>query len=214
MFSIDALLCDMDGTLVTVKKHYIHDVVGAILDELGIASDEQKREDIWYRYDREKILSGMGIDYAKFRGAYVRHLRESIEERERASYAYDDLPALRQLHEKGLKLAILTNSSSRRLQSKTTLTGISFDAAVCAYDSEGMQMFKKKPEPDMLYACMAEIGRERACFIGNGDEDVLAARAASIPCVLIDRGENSFSEKADIVIRSLHEMDEVLRNGL
>jgi FMN phosphatase YigB (HAD superfamily) len=47
-------------------------------------------------------------------------------------------------------------------------------------------------------------------FVGNGEEDVLASKAAKIYSVIIDRGENIVEESPSLRITSLYELRNLL----
>jgi phosphoglycolate phosphatase-like HAD superfamily hydrolase len=62
-----------------------------------------------------------------------------------------------------------------------------FDAIVIAQEDNGVH---EKPHPGGIELCLQELGvdREHAFFVGNGNEDVLAAQQAGVVDIYIERG--------------------------
>ena len=46
----------------------------------------------------------------------------------------------------------------------------------------------RKPAPDMLYKAMAEIGVEKAVYVGDSEVDLKVAENAGLPCLLVTWG--------------------------
>ncbi|MBE6925883.1 MAG: HAD family hydrolase [Ruminococcaceae bacterium] len=53
----------------------------------------------------------------------------------------------------------------------------------------------RKPAPDMLYKAMAEIGVEKAVYVGDSEVDLKVAENAGLPCLLVTWG---FRDKAQL----------------
>ena len=43
----------------------------------------------------------------------------------------------------------------------------------------------RKPQPDMLYKAMAQMGVDRCVYVGDSEVDILTARNAGIPCLSV-----------------------------
>ncbi|MBE6943732.1 MAG: HAD family hydrolase [Ruminococcaceae bacterium] len=54
----------------------------------------------------------------------------------------------------------------------------------------------RKPAPDMLYKAMAEIGVEKAVYVGDSEVDLRVAENAGLPCLLVTWG---FRDKAQLI---------------
>lgn len=61
----------------------------------------------------------------------------------------------------------------------------------------GESVPRRKPDPMMLHAAMADLGVQHAVVIGDGPHDVGAARAAGLPVIGVDWGINR-PEGADV----------------
>ena len=53
----------------------------------------------------------------------------------------------------------------------------------------------RKPQPDMLYKAMADIGVERCIYVGDSEVDVLTAKNAGMPCLSVLWG---FRDREDL----------------
>ena len=126
--------------------------------------------------------------------------------------ALDGLTALQRL---GLRLAVVTNQSAvgrgllsartleeihRRMLAHCDVQGVTIEGIfVCPHAPwEGCDC--RKPRPGLLWEAMAALGEppERCVAIGDGHEDLLAARAAAVPFVLVrsGRGEETLRHRA------------------
>ncbi|MBW2964491.1 HAD hydrolase-like protein, partial [Candidatus Woesearchaeota archaeon] len=66
-----------------------------------------------------------------------------------------------------------------------------------------------KPAPDGILKCLGSVGAEpkRAMYVGNADEDVLAAKNAGVLPVHVDRGDYEFEIKIPHAkIMTLHQL--------
>ncbi|MBI4451556.1 HAD hydrolase-like protein [Candidatus Woesearchaeota archaeon] len=183
-----AALFDLDGTLVETTPEYQLGVLSETLEKLGRKAEASFR-DAWNNCtDRERtIRETFGVEPADFWREYVKF--EHDERRKDHVKAYEDVRVVRQLHEAGLKIGVVTGASPPIVEVyKPFIHADCIDAIVVAQDRNGI---RGKPHPEGVYRCMALLGvtaRETA-FFGNGPEDVLAAQAAGVLPVLVDRGD-------------------------
>ena len=114
-------------------------------------------------------------------------------------------PLLEELKAKGYKLAVATNAYRQStLESLGHLKVLDLFDAIGCYDD----VPDGKPEPDMLYKVLDEVGCsvEASLFIGDGPRDEMAAKHAKMDYIMVDWG---FTDHRDAV-RSV----EVLRGML
>ena len=178
--------------------------VTAASRELEVGDDPSYRRDLFVRYARRVIEemggSGSGIDacaqeiYEEW--AVCRHFS-----------LYDDVkPVLRQLHERGLRLGLISNThrclNSFRIhfELETFITG-----AV----SSSVHGFMK-PHPSIFEAALRELGvvAEEALMVGDSiSHDVEGARRLGMRAVLLARSAPPAQRVQDVpVITSLREL--------
>jgi phosphoglycolate phosphatase len=123
---------------------------------------------------------------------------------------------LQELHELGLKLAVVTNKAKSMAAQLLYQLGLSkwIDFVV---GGDCCQHRKPNPEP-LLFACSAlGIDPREALMVGDSNNDVAAARAADIPVVCVPYGYNEGRHSRDLTcdafIESLAELPHVLRRG-
>lgn len=127
--------------------------------------------------------------------------------------AFDDAqPALDELAAAGLVLAVLTNGTAAQQQAKVERIGVvGHLAAVVTSEELGVA----KPAPRAYLATCQRIGSNptRTLHVGDRhDLDVVAARAAGLPALHLDRlGENY--EPADGRLRNLTQLAPRLGHG-
>lgn len=73
----------------------------------------------------------------------------------------------------------------------------------------GESLPKRKPDPMMLYAAMADLGVDRAVMVGDGPHDVGAARAAGLPVIGVNWGIAK-PEGADVRVDTVAELSTLL----
>ena len=97
------------------------------------------------------------------------------------------IAAMDELASRGIRLAICTNKRekfARKLLHALDLTPRF--AAIVGGDTLGPN--RMKPLPDLLLDMVAKAGGGRTIFLGDTDNDTLAARAAGIPSIAVSFG--------------------------
>ena len=108
---------------------------------------------------------------------------------------------LNNLKEKGLKLAVATNSyRGSTIESLSHLKILEQFESLACYDDVG----RGKPAPDMLEKNLKDLKIEAkdAIFIGDSERDMLASKSANIEYIMINWG---FSDYED----AIHSIDEL-----
>ena len=108
---------------------------------------------------------------------------------------------LKELQEKGYKLAIATNAyRGSTLQSLGHLNVLDYFESIACYDDVG----RGKPAPDMLEKNLEDFKLEAndAIFIGDSERDLMAANSLSMDYIMINWG---FSDYAD----AIHSVDKL-----
>jgi beta-phosphoglucomutase-like phosphatase (HAD superfamily) len=212
---LSATMLDLDGTVVFQTREYIEDTVGKTIYDLGLEADKDFVDDFWYcnGSDRDKIIEDrLGIDYMKFWRIFWKN--DSPEERARHTGVYDDVAALKNLRESGIKLGIVTGALTKVADAEISkvlskVKGLRFDSIVS--NNIGI---KPKPHPDSLLVCMKELGvkNNETIYVGNANEDVQAAVAAQVKPVIVLREQKRKMHYGSSVkvINSLYEIENII----
>jgi phosphoglycolate phosphatase len=114
--------------------------------------------------------------------------------------------ALDALAARGVRLAVCTNKLERLARQLLDELGLSSRfAAIVGGDSTDAL----KPDPTPLHAMIDRAGGGRSLFVGDSDNDILAARAAGVPSVAVSFGyvEGDPADLgADALIGGFHEL--------
>lgn len=210
---LKAAIFDLDGTLVYTVPEYRQMVVTGVLTELGITEYPQGFiERFWFYGNRtQRIREELGIEPEPFFRLWENH--DTKKGRETYTRKFDDVDYLQELKESGYRLGVVTGGSPHVKDVNVDLLGSQlFDAVVCA-NPFALPLFRSKPDPAGLLYCMELMGVSpaEALYVGNGDEDVLAAQNAGVLDVLILRGEHEPPDvQATHRMRNLYELDAFL----
>jgi len=120
--------------------------------------------------------------------------------------------ALDALAARGARLAVCTNKLERlaRLVLDTLGLGDRFVTVVGGDSTEAL-----KPDPAPLRAMIDQAGGGRTLFVGDSDNDMLAAKAAGVPSVAVSFGYVAGDPKdldADALIGGYHELVPLIEN--
>jgi phosphoglycolate phosphatase len=193
---IRAVLFDMDGTLVDTLPD-IAMAVNTGLAELGLRTlDETHIATLIGNGPRMLSLGTLEAQHA-----LTSEQREGLVDQVLARYAHHyatqagslgrafpgAAECLRELRERGLKLAIVTNALQHLAETVLTRFGLApyLDTIV-----GGDRVVKHKPHPEPLWHACAEFGvaPEATLMVGDSVTDVAAARAAGCDIVVVPHG--------------------------
>ena len=186
-----AIIFDLDGTLIDSAPD-IHSCANILLKNNGYDSIELAlaRSFIGDGIPTfiKRIIRHVGIEYSK-------DLHEKLSLEFFSIYAnnptsnnalYPNVKStLSQLHKQGLKLGICTNKTY-----KLTMLIIKQLELEQYFNSiiGGDSLPTKKPNPEMLFASINELGEKEAIFVGDSEIDASAAKNANVPFLLFTKG--------------------------
>jgi HAD superfamily hydrolase (TIGR01549 family) len=208
MGDYEAFLFDLDGSLVGTHPVHRYMVVGNTLRELGLCANNELIDRFWFESVREVIIEkDFGIDPKVFWPTYRKY--DKPELRKRYTRPYDDVDFLQKLKHRGIKLGLVTGAPQNILDIETSMLDVEFDAIVIAHDSNGIG---QKPKPNGIDVCLDKlgVGKDKALYVGNGEEDILAAKNAKVLDILIDRGEYPVKVEPSMRIKSLYELEKLI----
>ncbi len=209
----DLVMFDLDGTLVDS----VPDLAAAIdtmLGRLGRPPAGVERVRDWVGNGAavlvRRALAGSidhdGVDDARAADALAIFL-EAYSGGHALTTVYPGVPAfLDWLQDNAVKMAVITNKPQRFVQPLLDEVGLGgyFDWLI-----GGDTLPTQKPDPAALLHVMrqAQVSSQRALFVGDSRNDVLAARAAGIKVVAVSYGYNHgqpiAAENPDLLVDSL-----------
>ena len=206
-----SVLFDLDGTLVHTLPKYRYLVVPQTLSEFDVVASKANIDRFWFG-DPERdvvIKEGFGVDVELFWKTFRKY--DNPQLRKDKSRVYDDVDFIGELREKGYLTGIVTGAPAHIAFPEIELLGENnFDGIILACTSNG---FKPKPHPHGLHECLnlLKIKSDEAIYVGNGDEDIEAAKNAGVFDILILRGEHDFCKlEPSLKINSLYELRKFL----
>ncbi len=199
---VDALLFDLDGTLVSTSACYRETVVRQISEELGLPYKQNTADAFWFGKNRNGYLEAqMGREMAQAFWTCFNRL-DQPGRRAAATTVYPDVGIV--LPKLPVPLGIVTACPREKMREYPLNYGM-FGAVVIAHEHE---FILPKPDPEGLYKCAEQLGvlPERCAYVGNGEEDIIAARAARMLDILIERGEVQVEEEPTLRITTLEDL--------
>jgi phosphoglycolate phosphatase len=212
----DAVLCDLDGTLVHTAPDLAY-AAGLMLEDLGRPPVDEASVEGWIGdgVSRlvKRVLTGTRDgepDLDLFERGYERFLLHYARFVSRRSRPYPGVrEGLQALQAAGLRLACVTSKMS--VFTSALLRDLDlepFFAVVVAGDT----LARKKPDPlPVLHACtLLGVEPHRAVLVGDSANDALAARAAGVAFAAVTYGYTAGSHPrelgADLLLDSLSEL--------
>jgi HAD superfamily hydrolase (TIGR01509 family) len=186
---VEAVMFDMDGTLVDSRTALVRSYHDASTQVLGEArpTDEVELEAILKLRAIDAVPQITGGDpelterfAAAFQTAYAHH-QQNIE-------AFPGVArALQRLADMGVALGIATSKARARLELDLDRVGIGH---FFAFTVTGDEVPHAKPAPDPVLAAIEGLGAnpERSLYVGDGENDILAAHAAGVRAVGVSFG--------------------------
>lgn len=187
---IDAILFDLDGTLL--------DSAHTLLHAINLALAEHQKSLVEYEGFRRHISGGADamVSYA-FNIDRDHHQFDEIKEQCLNHYAnnittnvtyFDGIESvLDYLDHEGIPWGIVTNKSTRF--TLPTLEALGLDKRVqTVVMADTLEHMKPHPAP-LLHAC-EQLGKnpQNTLYVGDFETDVIASRAAGMPCVIVTYG--------------------------
>jgi phosphoglycolate phosphatase-like HAD superfamily hydrolase len=187
--AIRGRIYDLDGTLVRSLPIHRYTVVGKTIKDLGGLTSPAGIDRFWYETHRNTIIRVVFcVDPEDFWRIYRKH--DQIEIRRQHTKPYEDISALKEIKKQGIVQGIVTGAPPHIASLKLDMLpkGVFGSIVIANGLVEGMRV---KPDPMGIELCMKELGLDKSEteYVGNGEEDILAARNAGVGEVLIDRGE-------------------------
>ena len=173
--TINTLLFDLDGTLIDTNDL----IIESFLHTLNHYYPEQ--------YGREDVLTFLGpplydtfvkMDESRVDEMVTHYRGFNMTNHDRLVKEFDGVyETVKTLHEKGLKLGIVTTKMRQTVVMGLKLTGLDqfFDVVVCLDD-----VTNAKPDPEPVQLALQQLGAspEEAIMVGDNYHDILAGKNA------------------------------------
>ncbi|MCM3618823.1 pyrophosphatase PpaX [Sutcliffiella horikoshii] len=173
--TINTLLFDLDGTLIDTNDL----IIESFLHTLNHYYPEQ--------YGREDVLTFLGpplydtfvkMDESRVDEMVTHYRGFNMTNHDRLVKEFDGVyETVKILHEKGLKLGIVTTKMRQTVVMGLKLTGLDqfFDVVVCLDD-----VTNAKPDPEPVQLALRQLGAspEEAIMVGDNYHDILAGKNA------------------------------------
>ncbi len=203
----DAVIFDLDGTLVYTTPEFRYEIVSKTLREHNRTALPDSIDRFWYGTNRNSIiLEEFDLEADAFWNSFKQF--DTIELRRQHVRLYSDVDMLNRLN--GTKRGVLTGAPLHITALYLEILGISFDSVVVARPRENI---KEKPHPMGLEKCMSElmVPKNKTLYVGNAEEDVLTGKNAGVATGLIERGEIDTSHfEPTFRLQSLYDLEKQL----
>lgn len=185
----DTVIFDLDGTLLDTLED-LADSVNYALGKHGLPGRT---------YDEVRSFVGNGVrmlikrsvptdtDEEKYEEVFSCFREHYLENMYNKTAPYESVKeTLDTLKSKGYKIGVVSNKLDEAVKK---LCEDFFEGQIhCAQGAKGES--DRKPKPDNVFSCIAELGseRERCIYVGDSEVDLLTAQNAGIDCVCVTWG--------------------------
>jgi phosphoglycolate phosphatase len=216
--ALRAVIFDLDGTLVETAPD-LHRVLVEVLAEAGHPSpplDEMRAmigDGARALLARALEAAGAAHEAGRLDRLYDRFLELYSAEPCRTSFLYPGVEAaLDELAAAGLRLGVCTNKPQRPSELLLATLGVA-DRFASIVGGDALPV--RKPDPGHLGGVLAALGAaaEEAVMVGDSRNDLLSARGAGLPCILVSFGYTVVPAEdlgADLVIDHFAELPSAL----
>lgn len=222
---ISLVMFDLDGTLIdSVPDLAI--AVDQTLEALSLPAAGEDNVRSWVGNGAAKLIeralrfAGLDVAAETFSGGQAKALAVFFECYQRCcaekTVLYPGVEALLEtLRQHQVKMAIVTNKPRQFVS--PILKHLSIESYF-DYILGGDDLPNKKPHPEPLLHCMAELGvsADESLMVGDSRNDIQAARNANVLVAAVDYGYNHGApiedEQPDFVLSNIHQVIARLKN--
>lgn len=181
----ECLIFDLDGTLVNTAGD-IHAVLCRSLKKFNLTEISLEDTERFVGNGAKKLVErAVGSRGGMFEQVYADYAKNFAECGNNLSELYaGEAEALERFKLSGIKLSIVTNKPQRATQNVYKKFLSNYDFCSVVGQREGVPL---KPDPTSTLKIISDLKAEkvRTLFIGDGETDVLTAKAAQIDCVSV-----------------------------
>jgi pyrophosphatase PpaX len=185
MVVFDAVLLDLDQTLVDTRDSILASFVHVFQDKLGRTLDPGEVLAIFGRPLHEQMRTLAGEDVAN---ELVEAYRLHLDVVEGLIKTYPEWPSvLAQLRERGYRLGVVTSKIARFAVRHLELHGLLAAVDVVVALDHTIE-HKPHPEPCLRAAALLEVQPDRCLMVGDSPWDILAGQRAGMKTALAQWG--------------------------
>lgn len=181
------VIFDMDGTILDTLED-LRDAVNVMMGREGL-------EEVSLDKMRRSVGNGaavliekvLGKDYPRFDEAYAFFRRYYAEHNQVKTGPYPGILELMEaLRQKGITMAVVSNKPHEAV---IPLSKLFFKDYMTVSMGEHAGM-RRKPDPDMVWAVMEQLGKrkEECVYVGDSEVDFATARNAGLDCISVSWG--------------------------
>lgn len=213
-----SLCFDLDGTLVDTAPDLVR-VLNLVTAERGLPPSDYEiaRKGVGYGagYLIRTAYASFGeeLDETTLKACIDRFLELYAADIAALSQPYPGVEAtLARLKAKGHCFAVCTNKPGWLARPLLDALGMTHWFARIIGSGDGVP---SKPRPEMIYAGAGHKDTRRIIMVGDSQPDILAARAAKVPSVIVSYGYTEIPPsrlRADMLIRKFSELEFAVEN--
>ncbi|MBA4393287.1 MAG: hypothetical protein C0407_07015, partial [Desulfobacca sp.] len=189
---LKALIFDFEGTLVDFqwRLEEAEAEAGQLLADLGIVGKAQTK--VHYAEGMNMALehqekTGLSQAVLSLAALYDRYDADALGRWQIRPGVQEILPLLRN---RGLKTGLVSNVGLKSLEEALTRLGLHpfLDVVISRNEAHWL-----KPHPKGIDLACERLGcsKETVCFLGDSLDDILAARRAGVPVIIVSGGQHS-----------------------
>ncbi len=205
MKEFDTYLFDFDGTLVDSHDSLVLVFAGAYA-KVGIEVPEK-----WVlRLMRIPLYQGYeelnAPDDEESRRIFGEEIIRLLDDPEvlKATKTYSDVrEVLKELHSRGKKLGIVTSNNARHVREVLDFIGLDKNMFSVIVGNQETKRHKPYPDPILKGLEILDEQKEKACYVGDGLDDMKSAINAEVTPILVDRRNEYNEEHSDLIIKDL-----------
>ena len=205
MEEFDTYLFDFDGTLVDSHDSLVLVFKGAY-SKVGIDVDEK-----WVlRLMRIPLFQGYeelnAPDDEESRKIFGNEIIRLLDDPEvlKATKTYSDVrEVLKELYSRGKKLGIVTSNNAKHVREVLDFINLDKNMFSVIVGNQETKLHKPHPDPILKGLEILNESKERACYVGDGLDDMRSAVNADVTPILVDRRDEYNKEHSELIIKDL-----------
>lgn len=206
---INGILFDIDGTLMDTESIF-YDSLNKTLEEFDLPTVSHPNQNL-FGLSADEALNALGI---YDRNDIKKRWEELFEQGCSAGSLYEGLDsAISQLFRMGCKVILVTS------RSRATTEPILYDSIISPYilgSITANDTISLKPSPEPIIKAMEkyDLDPNNTIFVGDTNNDYLAAKAANIPFALAAWNRNANADGYNVALYTPEDLVNCVKNNL